>query len=147
MQSHEWLAALLMRVDECVADWLQAAAMTVSAGGAGDAGNAGSAGEAGEARDREGVMDLLARITEHRDNLSVHARERGEEGGGAVRGNAAWLSALLVMWRWFLKDAAQLAVIHVCMYACMHACMRACMHVQDVCMYMYLRTVCLDGVC
>ena len=105
-QVHQWLDALLMRLDACIAQWLQDAAATVAA----------SASQAEPAKPHPAastsVIKLLAKITAHRNDMVKHVQSRGREqdvsADARVGGGASWLSTMLVMWRWFLKDAAAL---------------------------------------
>ncbi len=117
LQVHKWLDALLMRLDACIANWLQDAAATMAA-------SITHAESIEPATPRPAgctsVFSLLAMLTAHRNDMVKHAQSRGREqdasahaqvgrgAGGRGGGGASWLSTMLVMWRWFLKDAAAL---------------------------------------
>jgi len=105
-QVHQWLDALLMRVDACIAQWLHDAAKTVAACAA-----RGTPLEQHPATSAS-VMKLLVKLTAHRDDMGNHAKMRGQDldtsADARLGGGVSWLSTMLVMWRWFLKDAAAL---------------------------------------
>jgi hypothetical protein len=117
LQVHKWLDALLMRLDACIANWLQDAALTMAASRPhAESTEPATPQHAG----CTSVFSLLAMLTAHRNDMVKHAQSRGREQdasadarvgggvGGRGAGGASWLSTMLVMWRWFLKDAAAL---------------------------------------
>ena len=116
-QAQQWLDALLKRLDECISQWLQGAAATVAA--------AHPSSQLHGAVPAASIMGLLAKLSAHRDDFVKHLEARAQEqqsqelaaaaagvGGRRMGGQAIdssnWLASMLVMWRWFLKDAAAL---------------------------------------